>query len=174
MWITARTSSENVFFAIISQLFKVIILAKCVLIILELNWNQRLRDEKIKLNVCHRILTLSTQLQNRSFHVEERTRRSMKLLFFIIKYANFIGWKFESKGTPLACFNYTSVSVLLSMTKNHHLGNLPVIAKRELTRVTCTRSYSVSTKRELYSLRIVANITWKCPSVLRKQRSVCI
>ena len=63
------------------------------------------------------------------------------------------------KVTPLACLNYTFVSVLLSMTKSYHLGNLSVIVKRELTRVTCTRSYSVSTKREFYSPRIVANIT---------------
>ena len=53
-------------------------------------------------------------------------------------------WKV--KVTPLACLNSTSVSVLLSMTKNHHLGNLSVIVKREFTRVTCTRSYSGSTK----------------------------
>ena len=78
------------------------------------------------------------------------------------------------KVTPLACLNSTFVSVLLSMTKNHHLGNLSVIVKRGFTPVTCTGSYSVSTKREFYSRRIVANITWKCPSVLRKQRSVCI
>ena len=63
------------------------------------------------------------------------------------------------KVTPLACLNYTFVSVLLLMTKNYHLGNLTVIVKREFTRVTCTRSYSVSTKREFYSPRIVANIT---------------
>ena len=54
-----------------------------------------------KLNICNHMLTSSTQLQNRSFHVVERTKTSAtclkiknarakraKLLFFIIKYAN--------------------------------------------------------------------------------------
>ena len=62
---------------IISQLFKIITLAKCFLTILELNWNQRLRN-KTKLNICHHMLPWSTQLQNRSFLVVEGTRRSAK------------------------------------------------------------------------------------------------
>ena len=83
------------------QLFKLIILEKCVLTILGLNWNQRLGHKKTKLNICHHLLTSSTQLQNRSFHVVERTKTSSKyqkmksarakrakILFFIVKYAN--------------------------------------------------------------------------------------
>ena len=79
-------------------------LEKCVLIILELNWNQRLGHKKTKLNICHSMLTSSTQLQNRSFHVAERTRKSTKcqkiknarakrakILFFIVKYVFIIG-----------------------------------------------------------------------------------
>ena len=90
--------------AIIFQLFKLIMLQKCVLTILESNWNQRLEHEKTKLNICHYLLTSSTQLQNRSFHVVERTRTSTKcqkmknarakrakILFFIVKYANLWG-----------------------------------------------------------------------------------
>ena len=50
---------------IISQLFKVITLANCVLTILELNWNQLFRGKRTKLNNCHHMLTSSTQLQNR-------------------------------------------------------------------------------------------------------------
>ena len=46
--------------------------------ILELNWNQRFRDKKTKLNICHHMLTSSTQLQIRSFHVVERSRTSSK------------------------------------------------------------------------------------------------
>ena len=78
---------------------------KCVLTILELNWNQRLGHKKTKLNICHHMLTSSTQLQNRSFHVAERTRTSTKCqkmknaramraktLFFIVKYANLWGF----------------------------------------------------------------------------------
>ena len=91
--------------AIIFQLFKVIMFEKCVLTILELNWNQRLGHKKTKLNMCHRMLTSSRQLQNRSFHVVERTRTSSKcqkmknarakhakILFFIVKYSNLSGF----------------------------------------------------------------------------------
>ena len=39
-------------------------LEKCVPTILELNWNQRLGRKKTKLNICHHMLTSSTQLQN--------------------------------------------------------------------------------------------------------------
>ena len=49
-------------------------LEKCVLNILELNWNQRL-GHKAKLNICHHMLTSSTQLQNRSFHVFEMSKK---------------------------------------------------------------------------------------------------
>ena len=78
---------------------------KCVLTILELNWSQRLGHKKTKLNICHHMLTSSTQLQNRSFHIVERTRTSSKcqklknarakrakILFFIVKYANLSGF----------------------------------------------------------------------------------
>ena len=51
---------------------------RCVLTILELNWNQRFRDKKAKLNICHHMPTSSTQLQDRSFHVVGRTRTSAK------------------------------------------------------------------------------------------------
>ena len=87
--------------AIIFQLFKVILLEKCVLTILGLNWNQGLGHKKTKFNICHHMLTSFTQLQNRSFHVVERTRtatkcqkmknaraKRAKILFFIVKYAN--------------------------------------------------------------------------------------
>ena len=87
--------------AIISELFKVITLGKCVQTILELNWNQCFRGKETKLNICHHMLTSSGQLQNRSFHVVERSRTSAKcpkmknarakrakVLFFIVKYAN--------------------------------------------------------------------------------------
>ena len=80
-------------------------LEKCVLTIQELNWNQRLEHKKTKLNICHHMLSSSTQLQNRSFHVVERTRTSSKcqkmtnartkrakILFFSVKYANLWGF----------------------------------------------------------------------------------
>ena len=89
----------------IFQLLKVIMLEKCVLTILELNWNQRLGHKKTKWNIYHHLLTSFIQLQNRSFHVVERTRTSSrcqemksarakraKPLFFIVKYANLWGF----------------------------------------------------------------------------------
>ena len=36
-------------------------LEKCVLTILELNWNERLGHKKTKLNICNHMLTSSTQ-----------------------------------------------------------------------------------------------------------------
>ena len=56
-------------------------------------------DKKTKLNIGHHMLTSFVQLQNRSFHVVERTRtsakcpkmknaRTQRLSFFIIKYGN--------------------------------------------------------------------------------------
>ena len=80
-------------------------LENCLVTVLELIWNQRLGHKKTKLNICHHMLTSSTQLQNSSFHVVERTRTSTKfqnmknarakcakMLFFIVKYANL--WSF--------------------------------------------------------------------------------
>ena len=91
--------------AIIFQLFKLLILEKCALTILELNWNQRFRDKKTKLDICHHMLASSTQKQNKSSHVVERTRtfskcqkmknaraKRAKILFLIVKYANL--WDF--------------------------------------------------------------------------------
>ena len=81
----------------------VVSLPKWVLTILdpELNWNQPFRNKTTKMNICHHMRTSSTQPQNRSFHVVERTRTSTrclkmknalakraKLLCFTVKYAN--------------------------------------------------------------------------------------
>ena len=80
-------------------------LKKCVLTVLELNWNKRLRHNNTKLIICHHMLTSSKQLQSRSFHVVERIRTSskcqkmkyarakrVKILFSIVKYANLWGF----------------------------------------------------------------------------------
>ena len=51
-----------------SQLFKVIAFAKCVLPILELNWNQRFLDNKTKLNMisyAHVVQTTAKQIISR-------------------------------------------------------------------------------------------------------------
>ena len=53
-------------------------LAKCVLTILGLNWNQRFKEKKTKLKICRQVPTSSTQLLNMLFHVVERTRTAVK------------------------------------------------------------------------------------------------
>ena len=91
-------------------------LEKCVLTVLELNWNKRLGQKKTKLNICHHMLTSSTQLQNWSFHVVERTRTSSKcqkmkyarakrakILFSIVKYANL--WGFSCRRRRRGCLS---------------------------------------------------------------------
>ena len=114
----------------IFQLFKLLMLEKCVLTILELNWNQLLGLKKTKLNICHHMLTSSTQLQNRSFHVVERTRTSSKcqkmknarakrakLLFFIVKYANL--WGFccrRRRGCLGSLMPHTRKTMVMTMT----------------------------------------------------------
>ena len=89
----ARTLSENV----TSRFCNHLSIMKNA--ILQLNWNQRLGQDK---DICHHMLTSPTQLQKRSFHVIERTRTSSKcqkmknarakILFFIVKYANLWGF----------------------------------------------------------------------------------
>ena len=55
------------FRVLVITLFKVNMLERCLLTVLELIWNQRMGHKKTKLNICHHMLTSSTQLQNRSF-----------------------------------------------------------------------------------------------------------
>ena len=85
--------------AIIFQLFKVSMPEKCALTILELNWNQRLGQDKIEhlSSYAHVVHTTAKKV----IHVIERTRTSSKcqkmkfarakrakILFLIVKYAN--------------------------------------------------------------------------------------
>ena len=97
----ARASSENVTsqFAIISQLFKAIVLAKYVPTFLELNWNQRFRDKQTNLSshayVVHTTAkpVFSRRRKNENVRAKcpklksSRAKRA-KLLFIIVKYAN--------------------------------------------------------------------------------------
>ena len=67
-------------------------LEKFILTILELNWNQLLEHERTKLNICHHMLTSSTQRQNRSFHIIERMRTSsnfQKMKNACVKHAKY-------------------------------------------------------------------------------------
>ena len=95
--------SNFVFLQSFFKYSKSLCLEKCVLTVLELNWNQRLGHKKTKLNICHHMLTGSTQLQTRSFHVVERTRtcsncqkvkyaRAKRAKLFFVKYANLWGF----------------------------------------------------------------------------------
>ena len=107
-------------------------LEKCVLTILELNWNQRLGHKKTNLNICHHMLTSSTQLQNWSFHVVERTRTSAKcqkmknarakrakILFFIVKYANLWGFCCRRRRCCLS-------SLLVNFAREKHAMHAPM------------------------------------------------
>ena len=109
-------------------------LENCVLTVLELNWNKRLGHKKTKLSICHHMLTSSTQLQNRSFHVVERTRTSSKcqkmknarakrakILFSIVKYANLWGFCCRRRRGCL--------SSLFPLKANVSLSNLRVAEK---------------------------------------------
>ena len=69
---------ENIVYAIISQLFQLIMLPKCVLNIMEINWNKRHRDKKAKLNICRQV-----QKRNMPVQIAENS-----VLFLIIKYAD--------------------------------------------------------------------------------------
>lgn len=77
------------------------VIPKCLLTIEELNWYELPGDADKKLKICHQVLTLSTQLQDSSFHVVERTRitakctrmenahvKHAKLVFFIVYTVN--------------------------------------------------------------------------------------
>ena len=137
-----------------SQLSKVIALAKCALTILELNWNQRLWDSKTKLNICHHMLTLSTYPQNRSFHVVERTRTSSKcqkkkntrakrakILFFIVKYANLRGF---------CCRRRRGCLSSLLLLRRNHVGmtkSRTSWTARQTKRVAMLQWFSFSTWR---------------------------
>ena len=136
--------------AIIFQLFKLIKLEKCVLTILELNWNQRLVRKKTKLNICHHMLTSSTQLQNRWFHVVERTRTSTKcqkrrnarakrakILFFTVKYANL--WDFLCR-LRRGCLS----SLIRSLRKHDVDGSENVIWKCHFAFLQSFLNYSKS------------------------------
>ena len=100
------------------------IILKCNFVFLQsfLNYSRSLclKNKKTKLNICHYMLTLSTQLQNRSFHVVETMRMSLKcqkmknarakrakMLFFIVNYANLRGFCCPQRRGCLSSLYYT-------------------------------------------------------------------
>ena len=112
-------------------------LEKCVLTILELSWNLRFGNKKTKLNICHHVLTSSTQLQNRSFDVVERTRGSTKcqkmknarakrakILFLIVKYANLWGFCCRRRRGCLSSLLWNSAPTSPCISVLHGFGSL--------------------------------------------------
>ena len=95
-------------------------LEKCVLTILGLNWNQRFGHNKKKFNICHHMLTSSTQLQNSLFHVVERTRMSTNC-------------QKNEKGTCKACKN-TVFHCQICKFEGVYVAVLVVVALSSLTR----------------------------------------
>ena len=69
--------------------------------ILELNWNQHLGHKKTKLNICYHTLTLSTQLQNRSFYVVEERERLQ----------NVKKWKMHVQNVQKYCFSLSNMQI---------------------------------------------------------------
>ena len=129
-------------------------LEKCVLTVLELNWNKRLGHKKTKLNICHHMLTSSIQLQNRSFHVVERTRTSSKcqkmknarakrakILFSIVKYANLWGFCCRRRR---GCLSSLFIDFTLSNARRFYSSMGNALARE---RVNSTYSF-VKTQRE--------------------------
>ena len=72
-------------------------LEKYVLTILELNWNQRFRDNKTKLIICHHMLTSATQQQKGSLsnNNDDCNKNPANLHIWQWKTAFFIFWHFE-------------------------------------------------------------------------------
>ena len=135
----------------------------CVLTILELNCNQRLEHKQTKLNICHHILTSSTQLQNRSFHVVERTRTSSKcqkmknarakrakILFFIVRYANLWGFCCRRRrgclSSLLLCVDVVAITLNLEISCCH-LANYIKHLYLSACRTCSTTIFSPSTNR---------------------------
>ena len=134
-------------------------LEKCVLTVLELNWNKRLGHKKTKLNICHHMLMSSTQLQNRTRTSSKcqkmkyaRAKRA-KILFSIVKYANLWGFccrrhrgclsslKIDCRNAKLhfqMTFSLPSLSCLLKLPISNTGVTLPVCGMNYST-VECTR-----------------------------------
>ena len=103
--------------AMISRLFQVIMRAKSVLSIMELNWNQRLRDKKTKLKKRRQMLTSSTQRQNLSFHVIERTKRFWNARAKRAKLLGFFVVVMVTCRSLIAC-NFRELEVVCSIAVN--------------------------------------------------------
>ena len=121
--------------------------------------------KKTKLNICYHMLTSSTQLQNRSFHVVERTRTSSKcqkmknarakrakILFFIDKYANL--WGFSCRRRP-GCLTY-----LLSFSRET-FSSLTKIKKTDIDFIYFILFYLHSFQRQ-YRLKLTEFVFLFC------------
>ena len=97
--------------------------------------------KKTKWNICYHLLTSSTHLQNRSFHVVERTRTSSKcqkmknarakrakILFYHCQICKFVGFLLPSSSWLL------KLPIMLSKLRTS--SSPPVLATDKLI-VTC-------------------------------------
>ena len=97
-------------------------LEKYVLTILESIWNHRLRHIKTKLKICHHMLKSSTQPQNRSFHVMERTTTSSKRQK-MKKHVQSVQKYYFSLSNMQICGVFVAVVVVVTL-------NLPYVKER--------------------------------------------
>ena len=100
--------------AIIFQLFIVIMLEKCALTILELNWNQSLGRDLIEhlSSYAHVIHTTAKKVSRHRknenvFKMSKVKNARAKILFFIVKYANLWGFCCRRRR---GCFKLSSLA----------------------------------------------------------------
>ena len=110
-------------------------LKKCVLTILELNWNQRLGHKKTKLNICHHnahvVHTTAKQIISRRrknenvFKMskdEKCTCKACKNTVFIFKYANLWGFCCRRRRGCLSSL-FSNGYASETTRENRHLSN---------------------------------------------------
>ena len=105
------------------QLFKVIMLEKCLLTVLELIWNQRLGHKNTKLNICHHTLNvvhttakqvISRRRKNENVYKmsknEKCTCKACKNTVFLCQICKFVGFLLPSTSCLLKLPNIGSKS----------------------------------------------------------------
>ena len=135
------------------------------------------RYKKTKLNICDHILSSSTQLQNRSFYVIERTRTSSKcqkmknarakrakILFFIVKYANL--WVFcclsSSWLLKLSIIRHHVESITIFMQfGSHGYQNATNLSKEALTGLQSTITILTLFCTLLFLFHLLLLLPWK-------------
>ena len=136
-------SSENCVSAIIFQLFKVIMPEKCVLTILELNWNQRLGQDKIEhlssyAHVVHttakKVISRHRKNQNafKMSKEEKCTCKACKNTVFHCQICKFVGfvlplssWLLISATRRTHCFCILNIETTVPFGRTIFVRQLP-------------------------------------------------